>query len=416
MAHDNVKKVCILAAVFWPIYPGFGGRHGYVLAENLVEAGYDVDVVAAFPVDLRRKWNFFKQKPVSRENLNGIRVHRVFTFLPTGLGLLRKALFYLSFIFASLLAIPAIRRADYVLGLHPPPAFLVFPGFVFSRLLRGKYIIRITDLWPDVVFEFELANSAPMKQFVILLAKTMYGLANHIMAFTPEIRDRMLESGIPENKISTVEMAVDTDLFHPMSLEPGEAKKLGVPEPKDKFVVFYAGAFALTYDFDALLEVARRLREENILFVILGDGDAKNQIIDTIKKHDLKNVVMPSPVSRPELVAKHISYSDVCVMPLKSEMVTSTLTRPSKVFEFWACGKPVISCTKGEIEYLTQESGAGMIVEPGDVDGLTAAIRHLYENPQVTSDMGNKAREYVEGRYSYESLRTSLIDALNRCN
>ena len=57
-----------------------------------------------------------------------------------------------------------------------------------------------------------------------------------------------------------------------------------------------------------------------------------------------------------------------------------------------------------------------MIVEPGDINGLTAAIRHLYENRQVTSDMGKKARKYVEGRYSYESLRTSLIDALNRCN
>jgi len=413
---NKVKRVCILASVFWPIYPGFGGRHAYVLAENLVKAGYEVDVVAAFPIDLRKKGNFFRQRLVSHENLNGIRVHRVFTFLPTGLGLLRKALFYISFMFASLLAIPAIRRADYVLGLHPPPAFLVFPGFIYSRLLRGKYIIRITELWPDVVFEFELANSTPMKQFVILLAKTTYGLADHIMAFTPEIRDRMLESGIPEHKISTVEMAVDTDLFHPMSLEPEEIRALGVPEPKDKFVVFYAGAFALTYDFGALLEAAARLRDENILFVILGDGDAKNYILETIKKYDLKNVVMPSPVARPELVAKHISYSDVCVMPLKSEMVTSTLTRPSKVFEFWACGRPVISCTKGEIEYLTQESGAGMIVEPGDINGLTAAIRHLYKNRQVTSDMGKKAREYVEGRYSYESLRASLIDALNRCN
>ena len=416
MTHDNVKKVCILASVFWPIYPGFGGRHAYTLAGNLVDAGYDVDVVAAFPIDLRKKGNFFKQRLVVKEHLDGLRVFRVFSFLPTGLGLIIKLLFYISFMFTSLMAVPFIRKADYVLALHPPPAWLIIPGFVYSKLLRAKYIIRVTDLWPDVVFEFKLANRPVFRQLIRLMAKITYGMADQIMAFTPEIRDRMVKSGIPENKITTVEMAVDTELFHPMSPEVGEAEELGVPEPKEKFVVFYGGAFALTYDFDALLEAARRLREENILFVILGDGDAKNRILDTIKKYDLKNVVMPSPVSRPELVAKHISYSDVCVMPLKSEMVTSTLTRPSKVFEFWACGKPVISCTKGEIEYLTQESEAGMIVEPGDVDGLTAAIKHLYENPQITDDMGKKAREYVEGRYSYESLRASLIDALNRCN
>ncbi|MCP4610448.1 MAG: glycosyltransferase family 4 protein [Planctomycetes bacterium] len=187
----------------------------------------------------------------------------------------------------------------------------------------------------------------------------------------------------------------------------------GLPNPKDKFVVLYAGAFALTYDFGALLKAAKMLESEDILFILLGDGDAKNEILDTIKKYDLKNVMMSPPVAGAEKVAKYINYSDVCVMPLKPEMLTSTLTRPSKVFEFWACGKPVVACTKGEMEYLTNESGAGIIVEPGDVEGLSEAIKNLYQNPEKTSEMSKKAREYVVRRFSYESLRTSLITTLN---
>lgn len=409
-----MKKVCILASVFWPIYPGFGGRHAYALAGNLVEAGYEVNVIAAFPIDLRKKGNFFKQRPLVKEEIDGFRIFRVFTLLPTGLGLFRKLFFYLSFMFTALLALSSIRKADFVLGLHPPPAWLIFPGFVFSRLLRAKYIIRVTDLWPDVVFEFKLARSTPLRQLVTLMARITHGTADHIMAFTPEIRDKMLVAGIPEKKISVVEMAVDSNTFSPEPTYPDEARNLELPEIKDKFVVLYAGAFALTYDFDALLKAAKTLENEDILFVILGDGDAKNQIIDTIKQLDLKNIIMPPPVSEPQMVAKHINYSDVCVMPLKPEMLTSTLTRPSKVFEFWACGKPVISCTKGEMEYLTNESGAGIIVEPGDVDGLSIAIKHLYDNPEITKEMGIKAREYVSSRFSYESLRNSLIHTLNK--
>lgn len=401
-----------MASVFWPIYPGFGGRHAYALAGNLVEAGYEVDVVAAFPIDLRRRWNFFRQKPISKDKLNGMRVFRVFSLIPTGLGLIRKLLFYLSFALTSLIAIPFVRKADYVLALHPPPAWLILPGFVFSRLLRAKYIIRVTDLWPDVVFEFKLANRTPLRQLVKLMAKITYGMADQIMAFTPEIKARMVKSGVPENKISIVEMAVDTTTFSPESLTPSEANDLGLPESNEKFVVLYAGAFALTYDFDALLKAAKILENERIVFVILGDGDAKNQITQTIKKLNLKNVIMAPPVAGAQKVAKCINYSDVCVMPLKPEMLTSTITRPSKVFEFWACGKPVVSCTKGEMEHLTNESGAGIVVEPGDVEGLATAIKRLYQNPDETNEMGKRAREYVTSRFSYESLQASLVSTL----
>ncbi|MCP4612488.1 MAG: glycosyltransferase family 4 protein [Planctomycetes bacterium] len=223
----------------------------------------------------------------------------------------------------------------------------------------------------------------------------------------------MVERGIPESKISVVEMAVDTVTFSPESVASEEAKPLGLPESKDNFIVLYAGAFALTYDFDALLKAAKMLKSEDILFILLGDGDAKNEIMQTIKQLGLQNVIMAPPVAGAEKVARCINYSDICVMPLKPEMLTSTITRPSKVFEFWACGKPVVACTKGEMEYLTNESGAGIIVEPGDVEGLSEAIKNLYQNPEKTSEMGKKAREYVERHFSYESLRTSLINTLN---
>ncbi len=411
-----MKRVCILASVFWPIYPGFGGRHAYALASNMVKAGYEVNVVAAFPIDLRKRWNFFSQRPVSKENLDGIRVFRVFTLLPTGLGLLRKLFFYLSFTITSIMAIPLVGKVDFVMGLHPPPAWLIFPGFIFSRLLRAKYIIRITDLWPDVVFEFKVANWPPLKQIVILMTRLTYGLADNIMAFTPEIKARILSAGIPEEKVSLIEMAVDADTFSPDTVTDEEARSMKLPAPKDRFVILYAGAFALTYDFVTLLKAAKSLENDDLLFVLLGDGDAKGEILATIKKYQLKNILMPGAVSSPEEVARYINYSDVCVMPLKPEMLTSTITRPSKIFEFWACGKPVISCTTGEVESLTKESGAGIIVGPGDAEGLAAAIGRLSQDSRLTSEMGIKAREFVVNRFSYESLKASLANAFERFN
>lgn len=406
--------MCLLASVFWPIYPGYGGRHAFVMAQNLLAAGYEVDVIAAFPIDLRRRGNFFRQRPISTEVVDGIRVIRVFTLLPTNLGLPRKLAFYLSFMFTSLTALPIVRRADYVFGLHPPPFFLIIPGNILAILLRAKYLIRVTDVWPDVFFEFKLTRSPILRQLVVLLTKINYALAHHIMAFTPQIKERMVRNGVRQEKLSVVEMAIDSNLFEPLEVTRAERNDMGLEAAEDKFIVLYAGAFALTYDFDLFLEAAERLRNEDAFFVLLGDGDAKRHIIDTISARRLTNVLMPPPVSRPESVAKYINCSDVCVMPLKPEMVTSTLTRPSKVFEFWACGKPVISCTKGEMQLLTQESGAGMVVAPGDTDGFVEAIRYLQRNPEVAEDMGKRAREFVVDRFSYESLTKNLVSTLEQ--
>jgi colanic acid biosynthesis glycosyl transferase WcaI len=178
--------------------------------------------------------------------------------------------------------------------------------------------------------------------------------------------------------------------------------------------VLYSGAFALTYDFDLLLEAAKKLEDQNILFVLLGDGDAKSEILRKIENLRLDNVFLPTPVSRPEDVARFINYSDVCVIPLKPQMITSTLTRPSKVFEFWACGKPVVCCTKGELKDLIEQSGAGIVLEPGDLEAFTQAIKSLSSDPGRTSKMGEKAREFVLQRFSYERLKWKLGQMFDR--
>ncbi|MCK4257141.1 glycosyltransferase family 4 protein [candidate division WOR-3 bacterium] len=404
--------ICILACVFWPIYPGQGGRQAYVLAETLARAGYSVSVVTTFPLDFDNKMSS-KHRLIARENLNGVEIIRVPALLPTRSGIWRKLMFYLSFAFTSLLALPFIRKTNLVLGLDPAAPYLLLPSFLFSHILRAKYIVRVTDLWPDVFFDFEVAKSKFVRKIVSLLTITAYKKANHIMAFTPNIKPGIMKYGIPEEKISAIEIAVDTSVFRPISEARKESTVLGLPNLESKFVVLYSGAFALTYDFDAFLEAAKRLEGlSDVLFVLLGDGDAKVHILEKLDELKLKNVILLPPVTEGELVAKYINCSDVCVVPLKPEMVTSTITRPSKTFEFWACGKSVISCSEGELMTLMKESQAGIALKPGEPEALAKAIKFLYLNREVAEDMGGKGREFVVNRFSYDVLETNLKEMI----
>ena len=89
-------------------------------------------------------------------------------------------------------------------------------------------------------------------------------------------------------------------------------------------------------------------------------------------------------------------------------MVASMITRPSKTFEFWACGKPVIACSKDEMAALIEQSEADIALPPGDPDILAEAIKQLYSNRGLAADMGKKGREFVLHRFSYDALDRNL--------
>lgn len=249
------RRICILACVFWPLYPGYGGAQAFVIAQTLAQAGYEVNVVTTFPINPKGKRSL-RYALIAKERWNDIKVIRVPALRPTSPGLGRKLWFYLSFALTSLIALPFIQKADVILGLDPPAPFLLLPGFLFSRLLRAKYIVRVTDLWPDVVFDFDIAKSRPARKAATLVTTVAYRLADHIMAFTPRIKPGIMKYGIPDEKITVVEIAIDTSLFRPIPDVRNQSASLGLPNPDTKFIVLYSGAFALTYDFATLLEAA----------------------------------------------------------------------------------------------------------------------------------------------------------------
>ncbi len=417
MVRNNEEKplrICLLASVFWPIYPGQGGRHAFVIGEILAKLGYDVTVVTTYPLN---KGNFSGKNRgfTSEEHVKGMKLIRVPSFLSKNPSFMHKLLFYISFMFGSLFALPKVRSADIVIGLHPPPPYLFFPGALFSRLLQSKYVIRVTDIWPDVLFEhFNWPRSQIGRGIVHLYVKKVLNFPDHIMAFTPQIRDRLMKDGVSSDKLSTIEIAVDSSLFCPMS---DSIKKLSDEEYAlfdENFVVFYSGAFTFSYDFDLFLKSAKMLEKyEDLRFVLLGDGAAKNQIEQKIDDLEVENVVLLPAVSQADQVATYINCSDVCTVPMRG-VAADTMTRPSKTFEFWSCQKPVVSSSIGELPSLISESESGIATEPGNCADFAQAIERLYKDRALTKKMGENGRSFVKNRFSYTILGKNLTDMVDK--
>ena len=150
-----------------------------------------------------------------------------------------------------------------------------------------------------------------------------------------------------------------------------------------------------------------------IHFIIRGDGDQKEYIKKKISELRLVNVNLLDPVTDTETVVSFINAASVCVIPIRDSK-SMDMTHPSKLLEFWSCGKPVICTTKGSTAKLIREFDAGIAIDPMDKEALVRAILFLFENPKKLIDMGRNGRINVMNSFSFNRIREKLCKELDQ--
>jgi glycosyltransferase involved in cell wall biosynthesis len=114
-----------------------------------------------------------------------------------------------------------------------------------------------------------------------------------------------------------------------------------------------------------------------------------------------------------EQVPSYCAVMDICVAPYHRSAGDSS---PVKIFDYLACGKPVVATDVGETSGFFAESGAVMIVPPEDPAALAQGLNHLLENETLRTEMGKKGRVFIANRYSRtqiaEMVETTAVKLL----
>ena len=412
---NNRQTICILSAHFWPYYPRYGTAHPYTLAKTLVESGYRVKVITTFPQEIDGSISpRYNGKLVVREQLEEMEIFRVWTLQLFQIGILRKILYNVTFALCSLFALFYVRDSDLVFGVDPDAPFLFIPSRVYSLILGSRYLLLVTDLWPDVVFDYKIASSSLVRRLLTVVSVISYRCSDLILVITRSLRDNIQRYSVPAEKVEIVELGVNLSVFKPMELLTDDFSAFDLSGVESSFVVLYSGSLSLMYDFDTLLDAAHLLRGfEDILFIIRGQGEMKDHILKTISDRELSNVIFRGVVPEIETVVKYINLADVCVIPL-TDTPRGDITHPSKLFEFWACGKPVIVLSKGELSNLVNHVGGGTAITVEDTKALVEAILTMYQNREIVGKMGTLGLEHVDSRFSTDVMRWNLSKVIKQ--
>jgi glycosyltransferase involved in cell wall biosynthesis len=168
------------------------------------------------------------------------------------------------------------------------------------------------------------------------------------------------------------------------------------------FIVLYAGNFSQYVNFDQILGAARRLAgSPNVLFVLVGDGTRKAEILERVEREALNNVRVFPKVTRTEM-NEVLGAADASLVPLDPRMLG--LGVPSKLYSIMASGRPVIAIVQpeSEVALVINEEQCGINVADGDALALADGITRLQGDGELALRMGQNAWSAMMRRFTLE--------------
>ena len=150
------------------------------------------------------------------------------------------------------------------------------------------------------------------------------------------------------------------------------------------------------------LAVASRFRDqsEGVRFVIVGDGALRPELEEKRRELGLEKLaIFAGWMANANEIA--LPAFDIFFQPSLWEAMSIAL------LEAMAAAKPVVATRVGDAPHMIDDGVDGYLVEPRDVDGMTAALRRLIDDSDLRSRIGGAAREKVSKCFSVERMTRS---------
>ncbi len=389
----------LVVSQFFPPEMGAPAGRFYDFALKWIAAGHEVTVVTGFPNfpggeihdGYRGRWR-------QDEEIDGIRVRRCWILTANRRGLGRPTA-YASFLASSTLRVLFSRlEYDVVVATVPPPT-VGLPGVLAAARRGVPLVLDLRDIWPEAIVQSgRLRNPAVIAAFEAV-ARYLYRRSTAITAVTQGWKERLVELGVPAEKIHVLPNGVDVARFDVRARDLPAA--FGKLDPGSHWFA-YAGIFNTPQGLDIVLDGVARLRRldpeayQKSQFVFVGEGPCDAELRAQVEQLGLDRVVFVPRQPRDAVYAL-LRRSHAVLVPLRPRKDTSTV--PSKIYESLASGRPVLYQAGGEGAETIRRSGGGRVVVPGDPEALAEAMRAYLHDPGLADEDGRRGRAFAEAHY-----------------
>jgi glycosyltransferase involved in cell wall biosynthesis len=290
-------------------------------------------------------------------------------------------------------------KPDVIVGLGILNTFIAAQ---MSKLYRVPFIYYLIDTLHTLI------PYQPLKFLGKHLESHTLKHCNVVCVINEELKRYAVEMGARPEKVHVVRAGVDMERFNPSIDGYTIRTKLGIN--KDDVVLFFMGWL---YQFSGLREVAIELAKvrdayPNIRLLIVGKGDVYHELQQIKQDYGLQQLILAGWQPY-ETIPEYIAASDICLLPAYNNEVMRNIV-PIKMYEYMACGKPVISTRLPGIMKEFGNNGVIYVDKPTEV--LMKAIK-LYNDNKAIKKWGAGARNFVE-KYSWDKITDDFEHILKK--
>jgi glycosyltransferase involved in cell wall biosynthesis len=293
-------------------------------------------------------------------------------------------------------------RCDAIFAMTDPP-FNGIVGAILSVLKRKPLIYDIQDMYPDMAVAGSIVKPGLLTHVWEGLHRWALRRAARIIVLGDDMRARIIAKDINPAKVFIVRSGVDSTA-DATPTRPENSEVTRAIRGNFGFVLLHAGNLGFYGAWDTIIAAARKLENENIGFVFVGDG---------AERFRLEKLTTGAPNIRflPFFPSSDISSvlgaPDAHIVTIKSGL--EGVVVPSKMFGIIAAGKPIVAVAAvgTDVATLGARHKFAICADPGNPDELAHAIRRIATDPAALAAMCQASREAAV-RYSRATELSTL--------
>lgn len=306
-----------------------------------------------------------------------------------------------------------VRDIDLIYLVSTPPIQGVLGGLL-KKIKKVPFVYNLQDIFPDSLVGTGLAKKGGLLWKIgRVIENFTYRNADKIIVISEDFKRNIMAKGVPEEKVVVIYNWVDEEVVKHV---PREENKLfdAYGLDRNKFYITYCGNIGLTQNLQMLTDVAKELEgNEEIQFVLIGNGAYKEELERLIKMRDIKNVTL-LPFQPYEDISHVFSLGDVSLVISKPGVGENSV--PSKTWSILSASRPVLAnFDENELKTIVAENQCGIFTKAGDKEAFKQAILDLYHDKARCEQLGRNGREFILKNLTRAVGTQKYVDVIKEC-
>jgi glycosyltransferase involved in cell wall biosynthesis len=377
------------------------------LLRKFHKEGHEVFVVCPIERREKRSTHLIKQDIGTILNVKSLNLQKT-NIIEKGLGILTIEYQYL----AAIKKYYKDEKFNLILYSTPPITFSKIINYIKNKDNAYAYLL-LKDIFPQNAVDMKMIkDNGLMYKYFRSKEKKLYNLSDTIGCMSPENMNFILSHNA---EIDSCKVEVNPNSIEPIKLNFTEDQNKEVRNkyglPIDKKILVYGGNLGKPQGLDFLLKTIEISSNEDVYFLVIGDGTEYHKIDYWFKKNMPINAKLFKRLPKMDYDTL-LASCDVGLIYLHPNFTIPNF--PSRLLSYLEMKMPVIAVTdtNTDIGNIIEKANCGYKVISGDIIKMDNVITQIIKNNNL-EEMGNNGWKLLQSNYLVDYSYQLIINKLN---